>query len=231
VLTFPPGKRPCFHDEFLDTFNRDNVHLVVTGGTGVEKIDETGLWVEGVHYPLDVIVYATGFEFSTDFTYKSGLEVYGRGGRTLTDAWKNGMETYHGMHIHGFPNLFMMGMQQGSSLASNVTSNYVDLGLSLAAILKKKKELAAKVVDVPKDVQDKWLELLLSAGAGILGGPECTPGYYNSEGIVEGRREKLNSMNTARYPAGTAAYFEYIANWRTNGKFEGLEFDGAKVAA
>ncbi|GMK56151.1 hypothetical protein CspeluHIS016_0212070 [Cutaneotrichosporon spelunceum] len=216
-------KRPCFHDEYLETFNRPTVHLVDTDGKGVERIDATGVWVAGKHYPLDVIVYATGFEFNSDFTFKSGLEVYGRNRLTLTEAWKNGMRSYQGMHVHNFPNLFIIGFTQGSALASNITSNYTDHGPTLISILKKKAELGAKVVEVPKSVQDDWINLLLSTTVDILGGPECTPGYYNNEGQEEGLKERLNM---ARYPAGSLAFFDYIADWRANGKFEGLEFDG-----
>lgn len=219
-------KRPCFHDGFLATFNRPTVHLVDTDGQGVERIDETGVWANGQHYPLDVLIYATGFEFNSEYTYKSGLEVYGRNGLSLTDAWKDGMQTYQGMHVHGFPNLFIIGFTQGSSLPSNVTSNYTDAGRTVAAILQKQKELGARAVEVSLARQDAWVEYVLGAPKGILGGPECTPGYYNNEGQAEGRREKLN---VARYPGGAAAFFDYIADWRTNGKFEGLEFDGKPV--
>lgn len=219
-------KRPCFHDEYLQTFNRPNVTLVDTDGKGVERIDETGVWANGKHYDLDVLVYATGFEFNSEYTYKSGLEVYGRGGQTLTDAWKNGMESFQGMHVSGFPNLFVIGFAQGSSLASNITSNYTEHGPTVASILQKKKELGAKTVEVPKATQDDWVELILKGDRGIIGGPDCTPGYYNNEGQVEGRRERLNF---ARYPAGPMAFFDYIAEWRANGKFEGLEFDGKPV--
>lgn len=89
-----------FHDEYLDTFNLPTVTLVDTDGKGVERIDETGVWANGEHYELDVLVYATGFEFNSEYTYKSGLEVYGRDGKTLTDAWKDGMKTYQGMFVN-----------------------------------------------------------------------------------------------------------------------------------
>lgn len=221
-------KRPCFHDEYLATFNRPNVHLVDTEGRGVEKIDEEGVWVNGTHYPLDVLVYATGFEFNSEYTFRAGLEVIGRDGQTLSDAWKDGMKTYQGMHINGFPNLFIIGVFQGAGLLSNVTSNYTDQGYTVAAILKEAEARGSKVVEVNATVQDDWVKLLLTASQGIAGGPECTPGYYNSDGQAEGEKEKLNM---GRYPAGSLAYFDYIADWRTNGKFEGLEFDGKPVEA
>ena len=68
-------KRPCFHDEYLPTFNRPNVTLVDTEGQGVERITETGVVVDGDEYELDCLIYATGFEVGTDYTRRAGYEV------------------------------------------------------------------------------------------------------------------------------------------------------------
>ena len=106
-------KRPCFHDQYLQTFNRDNVTLVDTEGQGVERITESGVVVAGMEYPVDCIVYATGFEVGTGFQRVSGFEIYGRDGLSLSDKWADGIRTLHGMHIHGFPNCFLMSTIQG----------------------------------------------------------------------------------------------------------------------
>jgi cation diffusion facilitator CzcD-associated flavoprotein CzcO len=220
-------KRPCFHDEYLPTFNLPSVHLVDTNGEGIDSVDETGVWANGQHYDLDVLVYATGFEFGSDYTFRSGLEVYGRDGVTLSETWKDGMVSFQGMHVHNFPNLFIIGFVQGGSLVANVTSNYTDAGVTLAKILTEEKALGARTIEVSQEAQDAWVNLVLSGhGNGIIGGPDCTPGYYNSEGQEEGRREALNF---GRYPKGSAPFFQYVAEWRDNGKFEGLEFDGKPV--
>lgn len=102
----------------------------------------------------------------------------------------------------------------------------MDHGPTLISVLQKKKELGATTFEVPKPVQDDWIKLLLTAPRALIGGQDCTPGYYNNEGQKEGTREKLN---VARYPAGSLAYFDYVAEWRANGKFEGLHFDGKPV--
>lgn len=80
-------KRPCFHDEYLAAFNRPSVHLVDTDGKGVERIDETGVWVGGVHHEVDCLIYASGFEFGADTTRRSGFDAVGRGGLTLAERW------------------------------------------------------------------------------------------------------------------------------------------------
>ena len=74
-------KRPCFHDEYLQSYNNPNTHLIDTNGKGVERIDETGAWVDGVHYELDCLVIASGFEVGTSYTRRSGYDVAGQIGR------------------------------------------------------------------------------------------------------------------------------------------------------
>jgi cation diffusion facilitator CzcD-associated flavoprotein CzcO len=214
-------KRPCFHDEYLQTFNRPNVHLVDTNGKGVERIDATGLWVEGVHYEVDCIVYASGFEVNTEYTRRAGFEIIGRHGRTLTEKWTDGMQSLHGMHVHGFPNLFVVGFAQASNFVSNVTSNYPDIGLTLAAILGEGERVGARVIECTAEAERNWVEQIESAPVRIIGGSECTPGYYNNEGRPMERRHKLNGSG---YPLGPAAWFDHIAEWRATGDFAGLEF-------
>ena len=95
-------KRPCFHDEYLQTFNRPNVTLVDTGGRGVERIDETGVCANGEHFELDCLIYATGFEVGTEYARRAGYDVVGRDGLTMTDKWHDGAATFHGFFMHGF---------------------------------------------------------------------------------------------------------------------------------
>jgi len=213
-------KRPCFHDEYLQTFNRSNVHLVDTDGKGVERIDETGAWVGGVHYELDCIVYASGFEFNTDYTRRSAFEVTGRDGVTLSEKWADGMETYHGMHVRGFPNMFVVGFAQAANLAANVTSNYTEAGATVAAIVAHAEAAGAREVETSEAAEQQWVAAIESTPPSIAGGPDCTPGYYNNEGQPEGRRHKLNMGG---YPLGPVAFFHYIDEWRRSGDFVGLE--------
>jgi cation diffusion facilitator CzcD-associated flavoprotein CzcO len=214
-------KRPCFHDEYLQTFNRENVHLVDTDGKGVERIDETGVWVGGVHYELDCIVFASGFEVGTSYARRAGFETIGRGGVTLSDYWADGMRTKHGLHVHGFPNLFIVAPNQGANLISNVTNNFSEAGSTIAAIVRHALDTGADEVEVTAAAEDEWVQLLEGSQRAFIGSQECTPGYYNNEGHAIGRKERLNGSG---FPEGPGAYFRYIAEWRSNGRFEGLEF-------
>ena len=213
-------KRPCFHDEYLDAFNEPGTHLIDTDGQGVERIDETGAWVGGQHYELDCLIYASGFEFGADITRRSGYETVGRDGELLSEHWADGMRTLHGIHVHGFPNLFIVGITQAANLISNITHNLTEAGTTIAAVVGRAVEVGADQVEVTAEAEAGWLAQLDST-TGLFGNLDCTPGYYNNEGQAFSERDRLNG---ARYAAGPVAYFEHIDRWRTSGDFEGLEF-------
>jgi cyclohexanone monooxygenase len=212
-------KRPCFHDEYLQSYNVDGTHLVDTGGKGVERITEKGVVVGGVEYELDCIIYASGFEVGTSYTRRAGYDIVGRDGQTLSESWADGMVTLHGTHVHGFPNAFVVQVSQGANLISNVPHNFTEGGLTIAMIVKHALDGGYDEVEVTKDAQDAWMDLLYSAPRmGTIGSLECTPGYYNNEGQGAGIDWFLG------YPEGAMAYFQYLDRWRTTGNFTGLEF-------
>jgi cation diffusion facilitator CzcD-associated flavoprotein CzcO len=213
-------KRPCFSDEYLQAYNQPNAHLVDTDGQGVERMDETGVWAACQHYDLDCVIVASGFEVGTEQSRRAGFEVVGRDGHTLTEHWSEGMHTMHGIHAHGFPNLFILGLAQGANLISNIPHNFVEAATAISAIVKHAEAEGSEQVEVTGDAEQAWVDHLEDRNP-ILGSPECTPGYYNNEGRPMGRREQLNS---SRYAGGPVAYFEYLERWRSSGEFAGLEF-------
>ena len=214
-------KRPCFHDEYLQAFNEPNTHLVDTDGKGVERITENGVVVAGVEYEVDCIIYGSGFEVGTPFTRRAGYDMTGRDGVKLSEAWAGGMRTKHGIHVHGFPNVFIVQISQGANLVSNVPHNFTEASKTIAAIIKHALDNGHQQVEVTKEAEDAWMEMLLSAPRiGVIGSPDCTPGYYNNEGHPDGTGGDL----FLGYPLGAAAYFEYLDQWRTKGDFAGLEF-------
>lgn len=214
-------KRPCFHDEYLQAYNEPSTHLVDTDGQGVERIDETGVWVQGRHYELDCIVFASGFEVGTEYSRRSGFDAVGRGGVTLGQRWADGMQSLHGIHVHGFPNAFVVGLNQGGNLISNITHNLTEAATTIAAVVAHAESVGADAVEVEQSAEQAWIELIESSATSFLGNADCTPGYYNNEGRPVGRRERLNLSG---YPQGPVAYFDYIDRWRSSGEFEGLEF-------
>ena len=214
-------KRPCFHDEYLQSFNNPGTRLVDTDGKGVERIDATGVWVGGVHHEIDCLVIASGFEVGTPYTRRSGYDVTGRDGVSLGAYWQDGMRSLHGIHVNGFPNLFVLGPSQGANLISNIPHNYVANSVVIASTIAHARSTGAVQVEVSRTAEAEWVEFITSNQRGLRGGADCTPGYYNNEGRPMGRREQLNGSG---HPGGPVAYFEYIEKWRTSGDFAGLEF-------
>jgi len=213
-------KRPCFHDEYLQAFNEPSTTLVDTGGKGVERITERGVVVAGTEYPVDCIIYASGFEVGTAWERRAGFDVRGRGGRLLSEHWAEGMRSQHGIHVHGFPNAFLVQPTQGANLISNVPHNLTESGRTIASVVAHAIEGGHREVEVTKEAEDAWVELLLSGAGRMLGSPDCTPGYYNNEGQDPGPRARL----AVGHPEGAMAFFRYIDEWRRSGAFEGLEF-------
>jgi cation diffusion facilitator CzcD-associated flavoprotein CzcO len=214
-------KRPCFHDEYLQSFNLPGVRLIDTDGQGVERIDATGVWVGGEHFELDCLIFASGFEVGTEHARRAGFETTGRNSVTLTDRWADGMKSLHGIHVREFPNLFIVGPTQGSNLISNITHNLVEAAATISKIVAHARELDAHEVEVAEQAESEWVALIDTHPGTIFGDTECTPGYYNAEGREQTQRDRRNSSG---YPLGAVAYFEYIGAWRTSGDFAGLEF-------
>ena len=102
---------------YFEAYNRDNVHLVSLAETPIERFTATGIQTTDRHYPLDLIVYATGFDAITG-AYDH-MDVRGAGGHTLRDKWRDGPSTYLGLMTHGFPNLLMVAGPQSVSGSTN----------------------------------------------------------------------------------------------------------------
>ncbi len=211
-------KRPCFHDEYLDTFNRPNVKLVDTGGRGVERITESGVVVDGMEYEVDCLIYATGFEVGTDYTRRSGYELYGRDGLTLSEKWSEGAATFHGMHSRGFPNVFIF-----SNIQSGFTVNFPHMldeqSKHLAYILSHAAINGLDVVETSQSAEDAWVAKIIELAVNNRKFLEsCTPGYYNNEGKPGDR-----SLRNSNYGAGSIAFIKVLEAWREEGSLAGLD--------
>ena len=212
-------KRPCFHDEYLQAYNRPSVHLVDTAGRGVERISERGVVVGGTEYELDCLIFATGFEVGTDYTRRAGFDVAGVGGVRLSEYWAAGMRSLHGMHVHGFPNMFILGHTQGA-----FTANYPHL---LGEACQHMTHLVRHALDTDVvemqatlEAESEWMVTLNELARDMRRFQEmCTPGYYNNEGKPGDHAFLGNS-----YGKGPMAFFQLMADWRESGDYTGLEF-------
>jgi cyclohexanone monooxygenase len=211
-------KRPCFHDEYLDAFNRPSVTLVDTGGQGVERITETGIVANGREYEVDCLIYATGFEVGTSYTRRSGYEVYGRGGESLTDKWKDGVSTFQGFLSRGFPNCFIVSNSQ-SGFTANFPHMLNEQSKHIAYLISACAERQAKTIEPTAQAEAEWVQTIIdSAIMRQKFQEECTPGYYNNEG-----QPSALAARNGFYGKGSIAFVQLIEAWRAAGTLEGLE--------
>jgi cyclohexanone monooxygenase len=212
-------KRPTFNDEYLPTFNRPNVTLVdVSEARGVEQITRTGVVANGIEYPVDCIIYASGFEISTAFRRRVDFDIIGRGGLSLYDYYKDGFRTLHGHSSRNFPNWFYIGIGQ-NGLSVNMTAMFDDQARHVAYIIKEVKDRGAIAVEPTPEAEEAWVEVIRSVA--ILNRDfqnACTPGYYNNEG-----GERSGGLNGQTYTPGINKFNELLAEWRARGDLQGLQ--------
>jgi cyclohexanone monooxygenase len=177
---YPYGcKRPTFHDEYLPTFNLPHVHLVDTAPRGVSEINERGVVHEGVEYALDVLIYATGFQWMGTSTFN---RITGRGGRTLKEKWETeGARTFLGLHSRGFPNLFIVTGPQGGGGSFNFTDVIYAHADYLVWVLQTMRERGARIVDVRKEPEEAYAEHCRDVDIATAPLRDCIS-YYNGEG-------------------------------------------------
>jgi cyclohexanone monooxygenase len=213
-------KRPCFHDDYLPTYNRPNVTLVDTDGRGVREINARGPVVDGRQYEVDCIIFATGFEVGTDYTRRAGYDIHGRGGQRLSDKWADGLRTVHGQSTHGFPNCFVRGITQGGFTA-NFPHMLKEQSNHIAWMISACRGRNAHLVEASIEGEDAWVDTI--ARMAVLNQKflmECTPGYYNNEGRPGGG----NSLLGSQYGGGPEAFFAILKEWREEGTMRGINF-------
>ena len=180
---YPYGcKRPTFHDEYLPTFNKPHVHLVDTAPIGVNKINENGVVHDGTEYPLDVLIYATGFQWMATSTFNM---IVGRSGRTLSEKWEQeGTKTFLGIHSNGFPNLFIVSGPQGGGGSFNFTDAIEQHGDYITWMLTTMRDRGAGIVDIESEPEEEYAEHCRQADIGTAPLRDCIS-YYNGHGEAE----------------------------------------------
>jgi cyclohexanone monooxygenase len=210
-------KRPCFHDEYLSAFNLPGVRLVDTGGKGVERITATGVVVDGQEYEVDCLIYASGFEVSSEITRKMGFEVRGTGGVTLSAIWSQ-LETLHGLFVRGFPNLVMVSTVQGGQ-GINFVHVLDEQAKHLAYVVSNCLKDGTRMIEPTAQAAQEWMGTLFGhMMAGVAFNLECTPGYFNNEGQPD--PSKARGMP---FMGPTLDFFDILHQWREAGDMKGLE--------
>jgi len=218
-------KRPLFHDEYLAAFNEPNVTLVDCPA-GVERVTPRGLVANGEEFPVDLIVYATGFEPEvTPFPRRASHEIVGRDGITIAEKWKDGPCSLHGMMTRGFPNLFIVPAPgQGAVVTVNITHLYTEGAIHIAATIAALEARGVKWFDVSEEAETAWTQRIVDDWRDSRAFmAACTPSRLNFDGHPE-----MANPRAGTYGGGYGdvfAYRELLKDWRATGTFPGLEID------
>ena len=212
-------KRPLSNDEFYPTFNRPNVKLIDVSATkGVERMTANGFVAGGVEYPVDCMIFASGFEVSSDLDRRWGIDVVqGRGGKSIYQHWAAGPKTFQGVITHGFPNLFYTGYIQGG-LNASVTEQCSRQGYHIAYVIKEALKRGVKAVEPSQEAQDAYVRHFEEVQPDMSQFQrECTPSYFTNEGQVKAPWALFRP-----YGPGWAAFQKLLEEWRNKGDLEGL---------
>jgi len=149
---------------------------------GVQEINERGVVHEGVEYPLDVLIFATGFQWMATSTFNM---ITGVGGQTLRDKWQqSGTKTFLGIHSQGFPNLFIISGPQGGGGSFNFTDAIDQHADYVIWMLETLREQGATVVDIESEPEEKYAEHCRVADITTAPLRDCLS-YYNGHGDAQ----------------------------------------------
>lgn len=212
-------KRPLSSDEFYPTFRRPNVQLIdVSDARGVERMTRSGFVANGKEYEVDCMIFASGFEVTSDLNRRWGIDVVqGRGGRSIYDHWADGPKTLHGTMTHGFPNQFYVGYIQGG-LNASVTEQFGKQGYHIAYVISETLKRGIAVVEPSKEAQDAYVRHFEEIEVDLSGFlRQCPPGYFNNEG-----EDRPKWALFRGYGAGWDAFQKLLRDWRDKGELRGL---------
>jgi cation diffusion facilitator CzcD-associated flavoprotein CzcO len=212
-------KRPLSNDDYYPTFNRANVKLIDVSATrGVERMTEKGFVAHGVEYEVDCVIFASGFEASSDLDRRWGIAVVeGRGGRSIYQHWANGPLTLHGVMTHGFPNQFYAGYIQGG-LNASTTEQFDRQVLHIAYVISEALKRGLKSVEPTREAQDEYVRHFKETEVDTSQFQrECTPSYFTNEGQVKAPWALFRF-----YGPGWTAFQKLLEDWRKKGDLQGL---------
>jgi len=211
-------KRLCVDTDYFRTFNRDNVTLVDVRRTPIEEITPKGVRTSDTEYEFDCLVFATGFDAMTGALLN--IDIQGRSGRTLKDAWSEGPRTYLGLQVAGFPNLFTITGPGSPSVLSNMIvsiEQHVDWITESLAYLASH---GLHSIEPSEEAQDEWVEHVNTVANFTLF-PQANSWYMGAN--VPGKPRTFMP-----YIGGLAAYVQKCADVAANG-YEGFILQPKRV--
>ena len=180
-------KRPLSNNDYYDTFNLPNVKLIDVAATqGLQEMTEKGFVVDGVEYEIDCMIFASGFEVTSDLKRRWGFEtVEGRRGVSIYDYWADGPLTLHGMTAHNFPNMFYTGYVQGG-LNGTTTEQFGKQAYHASWIISEALKKSITSVEPSQEAQDAYIQRFREVALDLTTFlTECPPSYFTNEGDKE----------------------------------------------
>ena len=209
-------KRLCVDTGYFETYNLPHVKLVDVSSKPIERFTEGGIVADGIEYPVDAIVSATGFAAMTGSFDK--IAISGRNGVMLTEKWRAGPRTYLGLASAGFPNLFMItGPGSPSVLASMIQAieQHVDW---LVDCLGHMRDVGASTIEARVEDEDAWVEHVNEVSKVSLRST-CSSWYVGTN--IAGRPRVFMP-----YIGGFPIYVQKCNEVMSNG-FDGFVLEGA----
>jgi len=170
-------KRLCVDSGYYATFNRPNVRLVDISKSGIDQITPAGVRVDGASFELDSLVFATGFDAMTGTLLK--IDIRGRGGRTLREAWEAGPRTYLGINVAGFPNLFIIAGPGSPSVLTNMIVSIEQHVNWIADCIARLRAQGRAAIEARPEAQEAWVEHV-NAVAGRTLYTQCNSWYVGA---------------------------------------------------
>jgi cation diffusion facilitator CzcD-associated flavoprotein CzcO len=212
-------KRPLSSNDYYPAFNLDNVSLVdVSDSLGIDALTESGFVAGGTEYPVDCMIFASGFEVTSDLDRRWGIPQFeGAGGLSIYDHWRDGPQTFHGITTHGFPNMAFIGYIQGG-INSSVTEHFGRQGAHAAWIFAEALRRGVTRVEPTQEAQDGYVRTYNEIKPDVSEMmARCPPGYFNNEGSANNK--------WALFPGwgyGWDHFEAMLAEWREAGDMEGM---------
>ncbi len=204
-------KRMCVDSGYFDTFNLPHVKLVDIRPKGIEAITPTGVRAAGQDFELDVIVYATGFDAMTGSLLK--IDIRGRDGVMLADAWSAGPRTYLGLNVAGFPNLFTISGPGSPSVLTNMIVSIEQHVNWIGGCIDWMRANRRRSIEATPQAQEEWVGHVNAVASGTLY-PGCNSWYLGAN--VPGKTRVFMPL------LGFPPYVERCNQVAANG-YEGFE--------
>ena len=181
---------------------------------------QTGVVFDGVEYPVDLLIFASGFEVTTPLEQRLGFDPSGRDGMTLGERWADGAHTLHGVLSAEFPNLLIIGTIQ-AGFGVNFVHFLSESARHVAWIVATAEEQGIRSIEATVEAEEEWLHVLYGVAMGLRAySSTCTPGYYNSEG-----NPGPGGARNLVYPGSLTHYVGYLERWRNAGDMSGARVE------